>query len=46
MIRTQNPDLSWGREKTGKPASVSIAGFFFGRLEKGQKKPTGMNAVG
>jgi len=31
--------LELGREKTGKPASVSTAGFFFGTLETAKKKP-------
>jgi hypothetical protein len=38
MIASQIHAYELGREKTGKPASFSIAGFFFERSENGQKK--------
>jgi hypothetical protein len=39
MITPQIHAYELGSEKTGKPASLSIAGFFFERSENGQKKP-------
>jgi hypothetical protein len=44
MMRPQIQAYELGSEKTGKPASVSIAGFFFGIPKNGAKKTRSLGA--